>query len=275
MSKLHLDTYRNINMPGLNRRRVDVWVPPAYEREPERRFPVLYMNDGQNIFEKSHYVGTGWKVHEAVSRLAEEQRITPPIVVGMVSTMNRVGEYLPQKPAADPRARELIETGTRDSGFNMEKLVSDTYLKWIVEKIKPLIDENYRTLPDRANTAIAGSSLGGLISLYALCEYPQVFGAAICMSTHWPILGQAMLDYCENKLPPAGTHKLYFDHGTDGLDALYAPWQVKMDALMLKKGYQKDKDWESWVFPDEDHNEIFWANRLHVPLSFLFGQTAY
>lgn len=274
MSKLSFDTYRSIVLPGLKRRRVDVWLPELYHQQPDIKLPVLYMHDGQNVFTRSPYVGTGWMVHERISSLAEEGKILPPIVVAITSTMNRFGEYLPQKPLDKPGALEHLGAN-KPWGFNPDNVFSDQYLRLIVQEIKPMIDAHYRVLSDATNTAVMGSSMGGLISLYALCEYPEVFGGAACLSTHWPALGDYMIDYARQTLPMAGSYKLYFDYGGKGYDQQYTPWQKAMDALMVDKGYQQNLDFESWVFEDDDHNERYWSARLHLPLGFLFGKSDY
>jgi enterochelin esterase-like enzyme len=119
--------------------------------------------------------------------------------------------------------------------------------------------------------------MGGLISLYGLSEHPSVFGAAACLSTHWPgsfllddpTLPEALLGYIEAQLPAAGRHRLYFDHGTATLDAWYPPWQARVDELLRDKGYSAS-DWQSLSFPDAEHSEQAWAARLDRPLEFLF-----
>lgn len=270
MANVKFDTYRNFNRPGLKRRRVDVWLPAQYHTEPERHFPVLYMHDGQNAFTRSPYVGTGWMAHECIDTLAAEGKITPPVVVAISCTLNRIGDYLPQKPLGYPGAVDYVKRNApRYPGPGSE--VSDEYLRLIVQDIKPFIDSKYRVLSDAEHTAMMGSSMGGLISLYALCEYPEIFGNAACLSTHWPILGDFMIDYAREALPKAGFHRLYFDHGGKGLDQSYAPWQDKMNALMLEKGYRSHLDFESLVFEEHDHNELYWSARLHLPMTFLFA----
>ena len=116
-----------------------------------------------------------------------------------------------------------------------------------------------------------GSSMGGLISLYALVAYPQVFGGAGCFSTHWPVMKDFMRTYLQEKLPPAGAHKFYYDYGTEGLDAEYAPYQLAVDALMLDKGYQHGVDWITRRYPSADHHERAWRARLHIALRFFLG----
>lgn len=273
--KTKLDTYRDLNVPGLLRRRVDVWLPEEYETHPDRRFPVIYMHDGQMIFDSTHASSGGWKVNRAITSLADQHKISPPIVIGMTSTLNRHYEYLPEKALDYPGGMDTIKA-SKEGGLDQEKREMSTLLiEWIVGKVKPEIDQRYRTLPDAENTAVMGSSLGGLLSLYMLCENPQVFGKAACLSTHWPVVGDGMIGYLNEKLPKPGKHKLYFDYGSVGLDSEYAPWQAKVDALLREKGWREGKDFVSWSFPGEDHTATAWANRLHIPLTFLFGTIDY
>jgi enterochelin esterase-like enzyme len=154
---------------------------------------------------------------------------------------------------------------------------SDAYLKFVVEELKPYIDSHFSVYTGPENTAVMGSSMGGLISMYAISEYPQVFGAAACISTHWPgiftvdnnPIPQAFFDYMRTALPDPATHRMYFDHGTATLDALYPSLQVRADAVMRQRGYT-DARWRTQVFPGTEHSEQAWAARLDIPLQFLF-----
>jgi predicted alpha/beta superfamily hydrolase len=148
---------------------------------------------------------------------------------------------------------------------------SDAYLKFIVEELKPFVDRTYRTRPDRAHTSVMGSSMGGLISAYALCEYPEIFGGAGCVSTHWPTGDGAVIDYLAQHLPKPGTHKLWFDYGTATLDAQYEPYQVRMDMVMQAAGYTPGRDWITRKFEGAEHSEKSWRDRLDLPLKFLLG----
>lgn len=270
MEKVILETHRDLNVPGLLRRRIDVWLPEQYHQNPEQRFPVLYMQDGQMVFDRFQK-GGGWNVHQMISTLAGAGKITAPIVVAIPSTTSRRFEYLPTKAIDYPGGLQAYQSTTSKPLQDEKKKLSETYINWIVDTVKPAIDQRYRTLPEMENTALMGSSLGGMISLYLLCEFSKVFGKAACLSTHWPILGDGMIAYLEDKLPESGKHKLYFDHGSEGLDQDYAPWQVKVDKLLRQKGYRQDKEFASWSFPGEDHTTKAWAGRLHIPLTFLFG----
>ena len=271
MNKAELETHRDLNIPGLNRRRVDVWLPQAYRANPDQSFPVLYMQDGQTIFDSWKRGIEGWEIHHAITRLAEEHRIFPPVVVAISSTLNRAGDYLPAKALNNSGESDLSDENSMAGKTSTSNFVSDLYLEWMVGTLKPAIDDRYRTLTDPQNTALMGSSLGGLISLYALCEYPAMFGKAACLSTHWPALGEGILTYLDQRLPEPGQHKLYFDYGSEGLDAGYKPWQTRVDALLRQKGYREGKDFASWHFDGEGHTTTAWKNRVHIPLTFLFG----
>lgn len=249
-------------------RHVDVWLPPAYEREPDCRFPVVYMHDGQNLFNPADCVfGVPWAVDVAMNRLIDAGEAPPAIIVGLWSTELRNPEYLPAKPfqslADQTRQRLLAYTG----GVTL----SDEYLAYIVEEVKPFIDATYRTLPDGRHTAIMGSSRGGLISLYAICEYPEVFGGAGCVSTHWPAVEGIILPYLRERLPEPAAHRIYFDHGTHTLDALYPPLQAVVDPIMRERGFTEGSNWITRPFPGTAHFESDWAERAHIPLRFLLA----
>ncbi len=271
MNKALVETHRDLNIPGLNRRRVDVWLPEAYNANLNQSFPVLYIQDGQTVFDQWRRGTGGWEIHLAITRLADEDKIFPPVVVAISSTLNRAGDYLPTKALDLPDQADLSEESDLAGKDATNKMVSDLYLAWMVNTLKPAIDNRYRTLSDPQNTALMGSSLGGLISLYTLCEYPGVFGKAACLSTHWTGVGEGMLAYLNKHLPQPGQHKLYFDYGSEGLDSQYEPWQTRVDALLRQKDYREGKDFVSWHFEGDDHTTLAWKNRVHIPLTFLFG----
>ncbi len=139
------------------------------------------------------------------------------IVVGIWNTPKRFEEYMPAKALTEAAA---LPDGWPDMAWmRKQKVVGDDYLRFIVEELKPWVDAKYRTLPGRADTSIMGSSMGALISLYALTEYPDVFGGAGCVSIHWPLGDGIVADYLARHLPPRDGHRLYFDYGTTTLDA--------------------------------------------------------
>lgn len=114
-----------------------------------------------------------------------------------------------------------------------------------------------------------GSSMGGLISLYAISEYPGVFGGAACLSTHWPAVNGETLNYVKDNLPNHKSHLIYFDYGTATLDSLYEPFQLKVDKMMEIHSYEKGKNYMSLKFEGAPHTEEAWNSRLHLPLEFL------
>jgi predicted alpha/beta superfamily hydrolase len=250
-------------------RHVDVWLPDNYDQQPETFYSVLYMHDGQNLFDPQTATnGETWGVAEALAQLMATNTVRPTIIVGIFNSRGRWPEYLPQRPLTHPHSAKLLKQFDEQLRFPVS---SDDYLRFIVEELKPFIDQTYRTHPTRAETFIMGSSMGGLISLYALCEYPEVFSGAGCLSTHWPAVEGIILPYLAKALPQPGQHKLYFDYGTAALDALYEPLQKPVDALLAEKGYSDGKNWLTRRFAGAAHHEPAWRARIHLPLTFLLG----
>ena len=262
-------------------RRVVVWLPSSYRADGPKH-AVLYMHDGQNLFDKATAgYGMEWEVDEHLDRLIRDRKVRPTIVVGIWNTPKRLQEYLPSK------AFNGLPDDYRDKvrALYGGDPLSDGYLKFIVEELKPRIDREFNVKTDRANTMIMGSSMGALISLYAINEYPHVFGGAGMVSTHWPLFlkpdGQSVSEeefeivssaferYLTLALPDPRTHKLYFDHGTETLDAIYAAYQKRVDAVVQRRAYRRGVDWLTLNFPGQKHNEISWASRVDTPLQFL------
>lgn len=254
--------YADFTSQFVDPRHVDVWLPPGYAEYPELRYPVLYMHDGQNLFDpRSSFAGVDWGIDEVMQHLTVEHNIRPAIVVALWNTPKRFREYMPARPL---RARMRAK--------GQGELLSDAYLKFITSEIKPLIDATYRTQPDVAHTSTMGSSMGALISIYALCEYPQIFGRAGCVSIPWMVNGGILIEWLRSALPAPDSHRIYYDHGTAGQDAAYEPYQVRADAVMRAAGYQEGKDWVTGRFAGADHSERAWRERVHVPLHFLLGE---
>lgn len=255
-------------------RNLSIWLPPGYDEEKTAGYPVLYMHDGQNLFDSLYsYGGKDWGVDEWIPKLVSENKIPPVIVVGIWNTHYRFREYNPSKPfnTLPDSLKQLI---TNEYGG---PALGDEYLKFIVTELKPYIDSVYNTQPERDNTIIMGSSMGGLISAYALVEYPDIFSKAGCLSTHWPVLLQfndssisySNVQHIAAHLPKDDRFKIYFDRGTETLDAWYGDAQQMMDNYLIQQGVQKDKQWKSMVFNGDAHNELYWNQRLDIPLVFL------
>ena len=265
-------------------RRVVVWLPPSYSKRGPKH-AVLYMHDGQNLFDKATAgYGMEWEIDEHLSKLIADKKVRPTIVVGIWNTPKRLQEYVPSKAftSLPPEYRDKVR-----ALYGGDPL-SDGYLKFIVRELRPMIDARFNVKTDRANTFIMGSSMGSLISLYAIDEYPQVFGGAGMMSTHWPLfmkpdgqsvpqeeyetVSSAFERYLRPALPDPRTHKLYFDHGTETLDAIYKQYQDRVDAVVAKRGYRQGVNWLTRNYPGQKHNEISWASRVDVPLTFLLAR---
>ena len=250
-------------------RNVDVWLPPGYDREPDKRYPVLYMHDGQNLFDPAtSYGGVDWGIDETMTRMIAAGEVREAIVVGVWNTPKRREEYMPQR--AVQGAIDFNVPGS--TAARPEDIISDRYLAFLVEELKPFIDANYRTLPDRADTYVMGSSMGGLVSQYAISKYPDVYGGAGCVSTHWPAGNGIALDDFAAHLPDPATHKYYFDYGTATLDGSYEPYQLRADAILRKAGYVEGRNWITRKFEGAEHSEKAWRLRVGEPLAFLIGK---
>lgn len=272
--------FENFGSKLIDSRNVDVWLPDGYSNK--EKYAVLYMNDGQALYDaESTWNKQAWEVDKIAGDLIANGKTQKFIVVGIWNNgKKRHAEYFPQKPYENLTQiqRDTITAQLQKAGRNAEifKPYSDSYLQFLVTELKPFIDKNFSTKTDQKNTFIAGSSMGGLISMYAICEYPKIFGGAACLSTHWPgtfstannPIPDAFTNYLKSNLPDPKDHRIYFDYGDQTLDALYKPYQEKADEVMKSKGFTS-KNWETKFFPGENHSEEAWAKRLSIPLLFL------
>jgi predicted alpha/beta superfamily hydrolase len=279
--KIHrIENFESVYIASRN---IDIWLPDEYA--DSINYSVLYMHDGQMLFDpKKTWNKQAWNIDAIASELQKTGQVIPFIVVGIWNNdTNRHADYFPKKPfenlsqeEKDTVNAQLQRVGRTNKEFIPE---SDLYLKFIVEELKPYVDKNYSIYRDKSNTCIAGSSMGGLISIYALSEYPEIFGCAACLSTHWPgsftmennPIPNAFFKYLKNYLPEPGNHRIYFDCGDQTLDAFYPPLQNQVDKLMIEKNYE-ESNWKTMYFPGKDHSENAWSERLHIPLMFLFGR---
>lgn len=265
----------------INPRTVDVWLPEDYS--PSKKYAVLYMNDGQDLFDPAiDSRKPEMEIDETISRLVNEGKIKNTIAVGIYNiARDRSEDYLPQKPIENlpEKVRDSMLKIVRAFDKNFE-INSDNYLKFITEEVKPYIDATYSTWSDMENTFIGGASMGGLISMYAVCEYPEIFGGAIGMSTHWVgafpspenPLPEQFFKYMSKSLPSPATHKFYFDFGTNGLDRFYTQYEDVVNEIFLSKGYDNPAIFRNIKFQDGNHNVESWKPRFPDAVEMMLGK---
>ncbi len=275
-----IERIENFQSKYISERNVDIFLPDGYS--VKKKYAVLYMHDGQMLFDPDQtWNKQAWNVDDIARELIQENKVKDFIVVGIWNGgKTRHSDYFPQKPFEQLSTEEKDTIGAQLQKFGRTnddfQPGSENYLNFIIKELKPYIDRNYAVKTGKRNTLIAGSSMGGLISLYAICEYPKIFGGAACLSTHWVgtftlknnPLPHSFLLYLEKNLPNPKNHKIYFDCGDQTLDAMYPEIQHKVDDLMLRKGFIK-KNWITKYFPGEEHSEKAWSKRFHIPLEFL------
>ena len=261
-------------------RPVDVWLPEDYSEN--KKYSVLYMHDGQNLFDSTTtWTKQEWKVDEWATKLMNEKKTKDFIVIGIHNIPQvRWQDLYPEKAMdyMDAKVRDSLIDLAKKSNFNVN-FKGDEYLKFIVKELKPAIDAQFSVHKNRENTFVMGSSMGGLMSMYAVSEYPEIFAGAACLSTHWvgamPMPNNphptAIFDYMKDKLPQAGEHKFYFDYGNKTLDKHYPKFAPTVDEILKSKTYT-DKDFVNAYFEGTDHSANSWNKRLDKPLLFLLGK---
>jgi enterochelin esterase-like enzyme len=240
-------------------RNVEIWLPPGYDDDATNRYDVLYMHDGQNLFDpRIANTGVDWGVDEAIVRGVKAGKMPPVIVVGVWCTGERAWEYSPW------------HLGTN-------------YTRFLIEELMPQVNQKFRTRTGPEHTATMGSSMGGLIAFWLCWKHPEVFGSAGCLSTGFKWNGK-MGEKGREESPliereiiagaavPHGI-RLYFDYGTRGIDATFEPEQKRVDAWLTAQGLKEGEDFVVHKFPGAEHNEAAWRARLDEPLMFLLGKS--
>lgn len=230
-----------------NERTIIVWLPESYQTNSRKRYPVLYAHDGQNLFDpKTSYIGVDWQLDETADTLIRNDEIEEIIIVGIYNTPARVQEY-------------------------SDTEIGRAYMRFVIDDVKPFIDSNYRTLPDRENTAIMGSSMGGLISLYMVWRYPEIFSKAACLSTTLQWNYGAIMKEIENYVGPKKKIKLYLDSSGGGAEGGSTPLYQKFNEILIEQGFLEGVDFEYYHDEAGDHSERSWAKRGWRPLKVMFG----
>jgi len=241
---------------------VDYWLP----KEPATH--LLIAHDGQNVFDgrTSTHRGQTWKMAQSANRVSEELGITPPAIIGVWHSSTKENPW--------GRGKDLVPEKYFRDGISVAKDVSvpsdhpdflhgDTYLRSIFEEYVPAIAPAISP----SHTAMIGSSMGGLATLYAVAQLPDKFTTALALSTHWPFGGNELVERTIKELPSPSTHKIWMSHGTKGLDSAYAPFQHLADKLMAERGYLPH-NFVSKVYERSGHNERSWAKYLDQPMRF-------
>ncbi len=229
-----------------NSRSLRIFLPASYTENSAKRYPVLYMHDGQNLFDaKTAAYGVAWGIGATINRLVATGVMEEVIVVGIDNTPDRIAEYTP----------------CCDARYGGGKV--DAYGAFVADTVKPFIDKHYRTLANKENTAIMGSSLGALASIAIAQRYPDLFSKAGAMSGSFWWNDKALI----TKAAPRAAVRLYLDAGTsdDGLSDTIA-----MRDVLLKQGYQLNRDLLFYSAEGGTHNEASWAARVEKPLTWFF-----
>ncbi|MCP2044341.1 alpha/beta hydrolase-fold protein [Pontibacter sp. HSC-36F09] len=239
--------HRNLTADSLKPRDLIVWLPPGYEKG-SKRYPVLYLHDGQNVFDPAtSSFGVDWRIDEIADSMIRSKRMEPVIIVGINNTPDRMEEYVP---------------GTKGSA----------YMDFVVNTVKPLLDQSYRTKPSAKHTLTGGSSAGGIIAFMLAWEYPQVFSKAICMSPAFKIMH---INYVKDVQAYTGKKrklKFYIDNGGVDLEARLQPGIDEMLTALQEKGYREGKDYVWILDTNAQHNEAAWSKRMPRALTFMLGK---
>lgn len=240
-----------------NQRSLKVYLPPQYSTEKDRKFPVLYVHDGQNVFDgmTSFIPNQEWRADEAAEMLIKAKIIEPIIIVAIDNGAGaRNEEFLHAK----------IKIGQQEVGGK-----ADLYSQFVVEQVMPIINAKYRTKTDAANTALCGSSLGGNITTLMGANYPKVFGKlAICSPAVW-VDNESLLDWLKPRLKSTPKQKIWIDCGTQESDSMVAGATRLFEAYKAG-GWKEGSNLRLVIEPNADHSERAWARRMPSILTYLF-----
>ena len=244
----------NVTIPQLSgnkKRRVYLYLPDNYNRNPDLRYPVLYMFDGHNVFFDSDATyGKSWGMKDYMHR-SKKQLIIVAVECNHEGN-GRLQEY-------SPFSFDAPSLGSiRGRGM--------TYMTWLTKTLKPFIDANYRTLPDRKNTIIAGSSMGGLMALYGVCAYNHVFSRAACLSPSlWVDANKALSMVVKGNMKPDTC--IYMDYGSREMDNHFASSGALLSCANILLAKQVNLTMR--IVPDGDHSEASWEKQIPIFMEIL------
>ena len=243
-----VEYHKSVEAPGLLPRDIVVWLPKSYEKALEKRYPVLYMHDGQNVFDPvTSYTGVDWQADETATKLIAEGRMREIVIVGVYNTIDRLEEY---------------STGAK----------GQKYREFLIHTLKPFIDKTYRTLPEREHTATIGSSMGGLVSFLLAWFHSETFGKASCLSPSFIFRKNHAIKLIKKSRRPRHKVRVYMDCGGVGGDALLHKGCKKVLRILRCKGYWRGRNIYYSYYRRARHSEVDWAKRLWRHFLFLFGK---
>ena len=269
-----------IEAAGLPTQRVTIWLPPEYEAEPKRRFPVLYMWDGQNLFDPAQtQYNKAWMVQDVLKGMVARGEAEPHVVVGIWSPpgKDRYRSYVPQFAE---NAKGMVANSV--SEIAGAPIASERQLGWVADTLIPRVERDYRVETGADNRTIAGASMGGVMSCYSIIERPEVFGRAGCVSAHLAMADPQMApqheeqiawlwdNYLDAHLGKPNGRRIWMDHGTEMLDSYYGPWQIMLAEDLAQRGWREGEDFTARVYEGAEHDEIFWNARMAEMLRWLW-----
>jgi predicted alpha/beta superfamily hydrolase len=240
--------HRKMEGEGIKPRDIIVWLPPGYEADLQKRYPVLYMHDGQNVFDATTaFLGNEWRVDEVADSLIRAGELKEIIIVGIYNTPDRNIEY-------------------------SDTTTGQAYMNFLVSTLKPFVDQTYRSLPEREHTAVMGSSLGGLISFLSAWYHPDVFSRAGCISSAFLYQNYLSVSMVEEYTGPDKNIRIYIDNGAIGLEDTLSPGSQRMLQALQNNGFRLNENLQWHYDKTGDHSERAWARRVWRPLVFMFGR---
>jgi len=257
-----------VNTTYIGERRVDFWAP-AYPTEY-----LLIAHDGQNIFDpRTATYRSTWRLAQVANRVFKKLNLPAPVIIGIFhsgskSNPNGRGKDLTPQSSFENGVKPNLESIPQERRLEISDLTGDTYQKEIAENIIPTITNaiGHKVIP--AKTAMIGSSMGGLATLYGVSKYPGLYKTGLALSTHWILGNQPLVEDLLSRLPKPSEHKIWFSRGTAGLDASYVDCQKYADEFMINMGWRLNHDLQSEIFNRASHNERAWARQLPKVLDF-------
>ncbi len=251
-------------------RTIDFWAPA------HRTDHLLITHDGQNIFDPrtSTHRGKTWEAAQSAIRVSALQSMTPPAIIAIWNGNTKAD---PWRRVLELSPQQIFESGVKplidpSIPLTVQDLCGDSYLDSVFNNYVPKILTELGLSIAPENTALMGSSMGALSTLYAAAHYGDRFTTSLALSTHWTLAGIPLVDAIINSIPDPRKHRVWMSHGSKGLDRDYGPFQLRANELMEEKGFTVGENFESRVYSRSGHNEKSWAKYLDSPMEFWLGR---